>query len=83
MAIQAHSAQALELGLNETYGLGQNFGNRYIQSIQEIDAAAVQQAAKKYILPEAYIMVAVGAFSFDTEMEQEEKTLETDEEIEK
>jgi zinc protease len=61
MAMQTHSAQALEMGLNETYGLGQDFGNRYIQAIKEVDAAKVLEVARKYILPEAYVMVAVGA----------------------
>ena len=61
LAMQTHSAQALELGLNETYGLGQDYGNRYIQAIKEIDAEKVLAVARKYILPEAYVMVAVGA----------------------
>jgi zinc protease len=61
MALQTHSAQALELGLNETYGLGQDFGSRYIQAIREIDAAKVREVARKYIHPNAYVMVAVGA----------------------
>jgi zinc protease len=61
LAMQTHSAQALELGLNETYGLGHDFGNRYIEAIRKIDGAAVLAAAQKYILPGAYVMVAVGA----------------------
>jgi zinc protease len=61
LALQTHSAQALELGLNETYGLGQDFGNRYIKAIREIDAAQVLAVARKYILPDAYVMVEVGA----------------------
>ena len=61
MALQTHSAQALELGLNETYGLGQDYGNRYINAIREIDAAKVLEVARKYILPNAYVMVSVGA----------------------
>jgi len=61
LAMQTHSAQALELGLNETYGLGHDYGNRYIKAIKEIDAEKVLEVARKYILPEAYVMVAVGA----------------------
>jgi zinc protease len=61
LAMQTHSAQALEMGLNETYDLGQDFGNKYIQAIKDIDAQEVLQMARKYILPEAYVMVAVGA----------------------
>ena len=61
LALQTHSAQALELGLNETYGLGQDFGNRYIEAIKAVDATKVIEVARKYILPDAYVMVAVGA----------------------
>ena len=61
LAMQTHSAQALELGLNETYGLGQDFGNKYIEAIRAVDAEKVRQTAGKYIQPEAYVMVAVGA----------------------
>jgi zinc protease len=81
LAIQTHSAQALELGLNETYGLGQNFGNKYIQSIEAIDAATVLEAAKKYILPEAHIFIAVGALGVDSKTGQAEKMFKADEEI--
>ena len=83
LAIQTHSAQALELGLNETYGLGQDFGNKYIQAIKEIDAATVLQAARKYILPEAYVLVAVGATLADKTGEPDESNAETSGEAEK
>ena len=83
LAIQTHSAQALELGLNETYGLGQNFGNEYIQAIEEVDPAAVLRVAKKYILPEAYIMVAVGACHVDSAAGPGDKTSGTGVETDK
>jgi zinc protease len=76
LAMQTHSAQALELGLNETYGLGQDYGNRYIQAIKEIDAAEVLAVARKYILPEAYVMVAVGAGLADRVQEPAENSME-------
>jgi predicted Zn-dependent peptidase len=41
--------------------LGHDFGNRYIEAIREVDGAAVLAAAQKYILPDAHVMVAVGA----------------------
>lgn len=63
LAMQTHSAQALELGLNETYDLGHDFGNRYIEAIKDIGASQVQEVARKYITPDAYVMVAVGAGS--------------------
>jgi zinc protease len=77
LALQTHSAQALELGLNETYDLGQDFGNIYIQAIKDIDAEKVLQVARKYILPEAYVMVAVGAGLADKVKETEENNTET------
>ena len=76
LALQTHSAQALELGLNEMYDLGQDFGNMYIKAIKEIDAAKVLQVARKYILPEAYVLVAVGAGLADNTKEPEESATE-------
>lgn len=61
MGLQTHDAQALEMALNEQYGLGQDFGNRYVAALEQVDAEAVLAAARKYILPEHYVMVQVGA----------------------
>jgi zinc protease len=61
LAMQTHSAQALEMGLNETYGMGQDFGNRYIKAINGVSREDILAIAQKYILPEQYVMVAVGA----------------------
>ena len=77
LAMQTHSAQALELGLNETYGLGHDFGNRYIEAIKEIGAAKVLEVARKYILPDAYVMVAVGAGGGEKVVAPEESSIQT------
>ncbi|MBI5559635.1 MAG: insulinase family protein [Deltaproteobacteria bacterium] len=61
LGLQTRGAQAMEMGLNETYGLGQNYGNRYISEIEKVDAEKVLAVARKYILPEHYVMVTVGA----------------------
>ncbi len=61
LGLQTHSAQALEMALNETYLLGQNFGNIYIDEINKVDAESVLNMAQKYILPEKYVMISVGA----------------------
>ncbi len=61
LGLQTHGSQAMEMGLNETYGLGQDYGNRYINEIEKIDAAKVLEVARKYILPDHYVMVTVGA----------------------
>jgi zinc protease len=82
LALQTHSAQALELGLNETYGLGQDFGNRYIQAIEEIDAGKVIEVARKYILPDAYVMVAVGADPAEKALEPDANNIKPSEEPE-
>jgi zinc protease len=74
LAMQTHSAQALEMGLNETYGLGQDFGNRYIEAIKAIDAVQVLAVAQKYILPDAYIMVEVGAGLADRKQQPDSKS---------
>ncbi len=61
MSLQTHGSQAMEMALNETYDLGQDFGTRYVEEIEKIDANRVMEIARKYILPEHYVMVCVGA----------------------
>ena len=61
MSLQTHGSQAMEMALNETYGLGQDFGNRYVKAIDNIDAERVMEIARKYILADHYVMVCVGA----------------------
>jgi len=61
MGLQSHGAQAMEIGLNETYGLGQNHGNDYEKAILAISPADIMAAARKFIQPDHHIMVTVGA----------------------
>jgi len=61
LGLQTHDAQALEIALNETYKLGQDFGSRYVEAINAVDSQAVLAAARKFILPDHYVMVSVGA----------------------
>lgn len=61
MSLQTHGSQAMEMALNETYDLGQDFGNRYIEEIEKIDAEQILEAARKFIQPDHYVMVSVGA----------------------
>ncbi len=61
LGLQTHSAQALEMALNETYGLGQDFGSRYTEKINAVDAEAVLTVARRYLLMDHYVLVAVGA----------------------
>lgn len=61
LRLQTHSEQAMEMALNETYGLGQGHGNLYIKEINKVDKAKILEVARKYIQPEHYVMVTVGA----------------------
>ncbi|OGR03321.1 MAG: peptidase M16 [Deltaproteobacteria bacterium RIFOXYD12_FULL_53_23] len=61
LGLQTHGNQALELALNETYGLGHDFGNRYIHALEQVDAATVLAMARKYIRPGNYVQITVGA----------------------
>lgn len=61
MGLQSHGAQAMEIGLNETYGLSQNYGNDYEKAIMAISPADIMAAARKFIQPDHHIMVTVGA----------------------
>lgn len=61
LGLQTHGAQAMEMGLNETYGLGQDYGNRYTAEIDKIDGQRVFEVARRYIQPDHYVMVTVGA----------------------
>ncbi len=77
LGLQTHSSQALEMALNETYNLGQDFGNRYIEKIEEVDVNSVLAVARKYILPDNFVMVSVGAQAVTDE---ENKDLSADQE---
>ncbi len=61
LSLQTHGSQAMEMALNETYSLGQDFGNRYIHALEQVDAKTVQDIARRYIQPNHYVMVTVGA----------------------
>jgi zinc protease len=61
LGLQTHGAQAMDLALTETYGLGHDFGNRYISEISKVDGEEVLNLARKFITPEHYVMITVGA----------------------
>jgi zinc protease len=61
LGLQTRGNQAMEMALNEAYGLGQDFGNRYVHAIEQVDAQTVLAIARKYIRPANYVQVTVGA----------------------
>ncbi|NIA08217.1 MAG: insulinase family protein [Nitrospiraceae bacterium] len=60
IGLQTHGAQAMDMALNELYGLGFNFGSEYVQEIDKVTADQVMQEAKKLLDSEAYVLVEVG-----------------------
>ncbi len=61
LSLQTNSAQALDMALSETYGLGLDFGDQYVKAISQVTVEDVKKVANKYIQPEHYVMVRVGA----------------------
>jgi len=79
LGLQTHSAQSLEMALNEIYGLGQDFGNRYVEAVNKVDAEQVRRVAQKYIQPDHYVMVTVGAAAGEPAPVEAEQGGEVDE----
>ena len=65
LGLQTHGEQAMDMGLNETYGLGQDYGVYYQEKIRKITPEKVLEIARKYIQPDHYIMVTAGARTQD------------------
>ena len=61
LGLQTRGNQAMEMALNETYGLGQDFGNRYVHALERVDVQTVRAMARKYIRPSNYVQITVGA----------------------
>ncbi len=60
IGLQTNGAQALDMALNELYGLGYNFDSRYVQEINKVSAEAVRKTAQRIFKPEHYVLVKVG-----------------------
>lgn len=61
LGLQTHGSQAMDMALDETYGLGLDYGNEYIHEISMVSAEQVMATAEKYIQPDHYVLVTVGA----------------------
>ncbi|WP_218915003.1 M16 family metallopeptidase [Desulfurivibrio alkaliphilus] len=60
LGLQTNGAQAMEMALNETYGLGLDFAGRYPRRLEATGAEEVLAAAQRYLQPERYVMVTIG-----------------------
>jgi len=63
LSLQTRGNQAMEMALNEIYGLGQDFGNRYVRALEQVSAADVLAVARKYIQPGNFVQVTAGGDS--------------------
>jgi zinc protease len=61
LGLQTNGSRAMDAALNETYGLGLDFGGQYVRAVGQVTAEAVREAARKYIRPERSVQVSVGA----------------------
>ncbi len=60
IGLQTNSDQAFDLAHNERYGLGYNFGRRYVEAIENVSVKDVLRVAQKYIQLDRYTLVTVG-----------------------
>jgi zinc protease len=75
LGLQTRGNQAMEMALNETYSLGQDFGTRYVHAIEQVDAQTVRAMARKYIRSGNYVQVTVGAAPLLAPQEPEPQAL--------
>ncbi len=59
IGLQTNGAQALDMALNELYGLGYNFAIKYIRRIQEVGPEQISEVARKYLGGDLYVLVSV------------------------
>lgn len=60
IGMQTNEAQAMDVVLNEIYGLGWDFPERYVREIQRVNAARVLEVAQKYLTKDRYVIVTIG-----------------------
>jgi zinc protease len=60
IGLQTNGSQAMQMTLDELYGLGYNHLPAYIQEIQAVTPDDIRNAAQKIILPDKYVLVTVG-----------------------
>lgn len=66
IGLQSNSAQATQMGLDELYGLGYNYGPRYVAAIEGVKAKDVAQVAQQYIKLDQYLQAEVGRLATAT-----------------
>jgi zinc protease len=59
--LQTNDARALDMALNELYGLGYDFSLHYGAKIEKVTKEDIQKAAKKIFTPDRYVLIQVGS----------------------
>ncbi len=60
ISLQTPGAKAMDMALNELYGLGYDFSSRYPEKIRAVTSRQVEEMAKKYFSSQEYVLVIVG-----------------------
>ena len=60
IGLQTNGSQAMQMTLDELYGLGYNHLPTYVREIKGVDTEEIKRAAQKIILPGRYVLVTVG-----------------------
>ena len=60
IGLQTNGSQAMQMALDELYGLGYNNLPRFIRDIKAVSLDEIKSAAQKIIVPGRYVLVTVG-----------------------
>ncbi len=60
IGLQTNSQQCLSMALNERYGLGYDYDEKYIKNIEKLTKEEVIKAAKRYLTTNGYVLSIVG-----------------------
>jgi zinc protease len=74
IGLQTNGSQAMQMTLDELYGLGYDHLPTYIQEIEAVTPEDVRQAARQIILPDRYVLVTVGPDAGPPPAASEDKT---------
>jgi len=61
IGLQTNASQALDIAINELYGLGYSFSEQYIQRIKDVTREDVHRIARTYLTPKNYVLIQVGS----------------------
>jgi zinc protease len=60
IGLQTNGSQAMQMTLDELYGLGYDYREKYIEEIEAVTPEDIKRAAGKIIDPENFVSVTVG-----------------------